>query len=436
MVALGDVTRDGSVLFAKNSDRQPNEPHIIIHIPRQVHGHGKNVQCTYMEIEQNDLSYEVLLLKPSWMWGCEMGSNEFGLTIGNEAVFTRERYGQPRLIGMDMIRLALERCQNSEEALNLMIYLLEHYGQGGNCGYEKKFTYHNSFIIADPESAWVLETAGEYWAAEKVRDVRSISNCLSIGKTFDRAHPRLIEHAIQKRWCKSERDFDFARCYSDPLFTYFSGARIRRQYSQSTLEKQRGSIDLDLMKNILRSHDPEVEGQQFKRSSLKSICMHGGGMIGDHTTGSYIASLSKKLCTYWATGSSTPCLAIFKPLWLDTHETIPFREEERGGAIEFWRKRERLHRLAVSGQIRNLTNYLQERDRLEHAWEEMVEEMDPVQEQSKHRIMATAWAQEEELLTRMLEESRNISPKYGGSPYFRYYWRNQTERLSKERQRA
>jgi hypothetical protein len=90
----------------------------------------------------------------------------------------------------------------------------------------------------------------------------------------------------------------------------------------------------------------------------------------------------------------------------------------------------------VSGQIRNLTNYLQERDRLEHAWEEMVEEMDPVQEQSKHRIMATAWAQEEELLTRMLEESRNISPKYGGSPYFRYYWRNQTERLSKERQRA
>ncbi len=433
MVALSGVTRDGSVLFAKNSDRQPNEPHIIIQIPRQIHRPGEKVQCTYLEIEQNELTYEVLLLKPSWIWGCEMGSNEFGLNIGNEAVFTREKYGPPRLTGMDMIRLALERCRDSEEALDLIVSLLERYGQGGNCGYEKKFTYHNSFLIADPESAWVLETAGEYWAAEKVRDVRSISNCLSIGKTFDRAHPRLIEHAIQKKWCKSERDFDFARCYSDPLFTYFSGARTRQHCSQSSLERQRGSIDMGLMKNILRSHDAEAEGRQFKRTSLKSICMHGGGMIGDHTTGSYIASLSPELCTYWVTGSSTPCLAIFKPLWPHTHEAIPFREEEREAAIAFWRKREMLHRLVVSGQVRNLPEYLQERDRLEEGWMRMVAERDPEKEKAMQNIMAGAWAQEEELLTRMLNENRSNTARYGGSPHFRCYWRHQTERLTKGR---
>jgi dipeptidase len=331
---------------------------------------------------------------------------------------------------MDMIRLALERCRNSEDALNLMISLLERYGQGGNCGYEKKFTYHNSFLIADPESAWVLETAGEYWAAEKVRDVRSISNSLSIGKNFDRSHPRLIEHAIRKKWCKSEQDFDFARCYSDHLVTYFSGAKVRQQYSQSSLERQRGNIDLSLMKTILRSHDPKLEGRQFKQSSLKSICMHGGGLIGDHTTGSYIASLNPEFCTYWVTGSSTPCLSLFKPLWLRIHESIPCHEEEQDTAIVFWKKREMLHRLMVSGQICNLSEYLQERDRMEEAWAQMIAEMEPEKEKDMHMIMSTAWAQEEDLLNRILNENQNNPPRYSGSPYFRSYWRKQTEKLT------
>ncbi|MGD0622173.1 MAG: hypothetical protein ABSA82_06900 [Thermacetogeniaceae bacterium] len=47
--------------------------------------------------------------------------------------------------------------------------------------------------------------------------------------------------------------------------------------------------------------------------------------------------------------------------------------------------------------------------------------------------MATAWAQEEELLTRMLNENRSNTVQYGGSPYFRFYWHHQTERLTKGR---
>lgn len=430
MVALGHTTRNGKVLFAKNSDRQPNEPLVITHVPRRHFQPGSRVKCTYIEVEQCEETYEVFLLKPSWIWGCEMGGNEFGLNIGNEAVFTREKYGEPALIGMDMIRLALERCRDSGEALEFIISLLERYGQGGNCGFEKEFTYHNSFLIADPNSAWVLETAGQYWAAEKVKGVRTISNCLSIGKSFDMAHPELVSHAVEKGWCKSEEDFNFARCYSDPLFTYFSGARTRQQSTQSQLQDKLGSIDARLMRDILRSHYPSVEGRQFKRASLKSVCMHGGAPIGDHTTGSYVASLGNP-CTYWVTGSSTPCLALFKPLWLNVKEGIPFGEEETDMALEFWRKRELLHRMVIAHQLQDLQGYRTERDRLEESWMEMVDSLDDAADRNSEmkRIMDLAWEQEGELINRTLKDNESHPPRWKGNPYHRYYWRRQTSRL-------
>ena len=60
--------------------------------------------------------------------------------------------------------------------MDVITRLLETHGQGGACsesptaapGSAGKMTYHNGFLIADSTEAWVLETAGENWAAEHV----------------------------------------------------------------------------------------------------------------------------------------------------------------------------------------------------------------------------------------------------------------------------
>ena len=103
----------------------------MLDIPRQQHAPGSQVHCTYISVDQVRETYRVLLFKPSWMWGAEMGANEFGLNIGNEAVFTKVRQGPNSLLGMDLVRLALERCKTSTEALHLMTDLLAKHGQGG-----------------------------------------------------------------------------------------------------------------------------------------------------------------------------------------------------------------------------------------------------------------------------------------------------------------
>ena len=451
MVALGNSTKDGSVIFAKNSDRQPNEPLLTIKVPRKKHGSGKRLRCTYLEIDQAEETYEALLLKPSWMWGAEMGANEFGLNIGNEAVFTRERNGPDSLIGMDLLRLALERCQTAKEALNLIVLLLEQYGQGGNCGFEKPFHYHNSFLIADPESAWVLETAGPYWAAQEVKEIKVISNRLSISKDYDLAHPDLVKNAVDKGWCKNEADFDFARCYSRKLHTFFSGSRQRSSISSCRLESEKGQVTLETVKGILRTHEKKLEGKQFRKASLKSVCMHAGNMIGDHTTGSYAARLKKNSHTYLLTGSSTPCLALYKPFWIIDGENFSFNPGQQEESIEFWLKRELLHRAILENKLPGYHAYLARRDKIELEIKDLLNRIMPELDQAagipfsknhssgldlldkqKLEIMQYAFKAEEELLNDTLSDI--VDPyqpgRIEGNPIFRWYWKSQNQKLT------
>lgn len=371
IVALGNSTIDKSVLFAKNSDRDPNEAQYIQIVEGGVHPKGSLVKCTYISIPQVEKTYSILLSKPFWIWGAEMGANEYGVVIGNEAVFSKiTQKKEPSLIGMDLLRLGLERSKSAVEALKVIIELLEVHGQAGNCGFSHPFAYDNSFLIADKKEAWVLETADRHWVVEKVKDIRSISNIYTIETEWYEASKDLVAYAIHKGWCKTKADFNFKRCYSDLIYSTFAAGSSRHACTTDFLLKNKGNIALGDMMKALRMHGSKRSEDWTPGKALMGadVCMHlGYGPIRiSQTTGSMVSHLTADKELHWLTGTAAPCLGIFKPVWLDTG--IPEIGPEPKGEYDektLWWKGERLHRKVLLNYPGCIEEISHNRDALE-----------------------------------------------------------------------
>ncbi len=315
LVSTTDSSRGGVVLLAKNSDREPNEAQNVTYVPGRTYPAGSEVRCTHISIPQVRQTYSSLLSRPYWMFGAEMGVNEHGVAIGNEAVFTREplRKKNGHLTGMDMLRLALERSKRASEARDTILELLMRYGQGGAHSLEGTKYYHNSFMIADPEEAFVLETAGSWWVWKKITGIYSISNGLSIGEDYDEGTPGLADYARKKGFIRKGMSLNFTRDFSDKLFTHFARGQVRRCISHDMLFQKIGAVTTGDMMRILRSHAMQEPFKPWKRS-MERICLHAGGLISTQTTGSMVAVLAKgSTPLVYLTGTSAPCMSIYKP---------------------------------------------------------------------------------------------------------------------------
>ncbi|MFQ5668058.1 MAG: secernin-3 [Candidatus Binatia bacterium] len=322
LVALRGVTADGTVLFAKNSDRPAHECQPLLQVPRQVHGTGSHVRCTYIEIPQVRETARLIGSRPFWSWGLEHGLNEHGVAIGNHTVFTKDTLGAVGLTGMDLVRLGLERSATAEQAVRVMTGLIATHGQGGSGYHDKDWPYHNSFLIADRQAAFVLETSDRYWALRHVDGAASVSNHLSIGDDWDEISTGAMAHAIAAGWWRAASDerFDFAAAYRDTSVApeAISSGRLRR--TRALLDERKGMISVALLRAALRDHYGQVEpGYNCTPADPQyfSVCMHAEP-VGT-TTASLIARIPPRSdgpLTYWAS-LGAPCVGAFIPLYVD-----------------------------------------------------------------------------------------------------------------------
>ena len=134
-------------------------------------------------------AHALLASRPAWLWGAEHGVNEHRVAIGNEKVWTIDDAASapPALLGMDLVRLALERATTADAALDELTGLLTAYGQGGSGEEDHAEPYFSSFLLADPTGGWVVETSGRTWAAKPVGPGAAISNRISLGADWTRA---------------------------------------------------------------------------------------------------------------------------------------------------------------------------------------------------------------------------------------------------------
>ncbi|MBI1944314.1 MAG: C69 family dipeptidase [Deltaproteobacteria bacterium] len=405
---------DGSWWLAKNSDREPGEAQMIEHLPRARR--GGRVRCTHLEIDDVPETFEVALSRPFWMWGAEMGVNERGVAVGNEAVFTKLPLLERGLTGMDLVRLALERAASAREAVDVIARLLKQHGQGGRMGYRKLgFAYASSFLIADPTEAWVLETAGSLWAAARAPAVRSISNALTLGAELDLVDDEAVELARARGWCKAREDLDFARCFSDRLTSRLAGAAGRRACTAAGVMAAAGALTLDVLSAVLRDHAGQDPADGFV---MRMPCAHASPLptrTSGQTTGSLIAHLGATPRA-WATGTSSPCLSIFKPIPIASGHLLDSGPAPSGrpDPDSLWWRHERVHRAALVSWSERAPLVQRRAAELEAAisddgtcWE-------------RHRAALPEWLSE---IERVGRESRSIGQ--------RWFWRR-TERLDRQ----
>jgi secernin len=280
LCALGPATASGVTLFAKNSDRPPDEAQRLEWFAPRAG--GRRTRTTHIEIE--DAPGETIGFvgsRPAWAWGIEHGVNEAGVAIGNETIFTTldPRAAPAGLIGIDLVRIGLERGPSAAAAVDVLTAMLERHGQGGSGHRDADRPYWSSFLVADAARAFVLETSGITWAVEEVERSRAISNRTTIA-AFDAAH----RHPRQ------------------PVTTLVD-PRLRASRAVLACEP----VTVAALEAHLRAHVGGANGW--------TVCMHVGGL--ESTTAAVVAELAPNTRHPKARFLlGAPCRSLFVPVFV------------------------------------------------------------------------------------------------------------------------
>ncbi len=324
----------GATVLGKNSDRPARESQPLRRLePRRG---NSRLRLAYLEIDDVDETIPHLGSSPYWCWGHEAGVNAHGVAIGNEALFTRDlvanaarhRSGgnvEPGILGMELLRIALERASTAQKAIEVMAGLVEQYGQWGAGTVSRmraEAAYDNSYIVADSHEIWVLETSGRHWVSKRIDEpVWAVSNEPTIRTDWTGCSSELRAHAREQGWTGTEDPLDFAEVFTDPE-TSLQVSHIRLQRSRQMLGDalKAGALDFHDARRVLADHyeDTFLAGPKFNpaRPDFHTLCMHEhpAGFTWGNTASSVIAVLPTKATPYMWWAAATPCTSVYLPV--------------------------------------------------------------------------------------------------------------------------
>lgn len=350
-IAKPDFTQENYTIFGKNSHREANESQAIIRVPA-LKQEWKVVDCSFIQIPQVDYTNEIVLSKPFHSWGAEMGVNEHGLCIGNTLTQTKLPFEQKNtgLTGHDLLRLALERTKTAEQAVELITELLAEYGQNVYSGYKSKNAYYcNSFLITDYNDSYLLETVGKEWGAIKIKSgYYALSSVLTLEQTFDLKSENLIDFAHKNKWIKKGKEFSMKEAYGKKTLFSSDKSEKRRSLMENLLQEHKGKFNIQNAMDILSYHNKKETSFNPSKSDDTDICRHTTKSSNAQTNGSMITELrpeSKKF-TCWLTGTSAPCISLFKPVYIPGENLYQgvFKEPTSLKDDSLWWKAEIFHR--------------------------------------------------------------------------------------------
>ena len=337
--ALSSVTKNKHVFFGKSADCEVNEANAIVRIPGAKHVKGEAVRLTHLVIPQAEVTHEVFLTKAFWTYGCEVGVNEFGLAMGEEAVFTRDMAEEKDgIIGPDLMRLGLERAWDCSSAIEIMTALLEEYGQGGSAELKGNSHFDSSFLMADQRHAYIMETSGRNWAVKKIEEVDSISNMLGISTNWSKCS---LTSGAEK--------LDWAKTMALPEVPPTLGSPDRQAITCNSLKAAKNQITTRTMFDIMRHHNPGYH--PGSAPAHQNICVHVGPQENRwwQADGAMITDVDEADVLIWVTGTSGNCVSVFKPVFmgLDLPDIGP-APTEHFDSRSLWWKHELLHRRAMA----------------------------------------------------------------------------------------
>jgi dipeptidase len=219
---------------------------------------------------------------------------------------------------MDLVRLGLERGRSAREAKEVITALLEQYGQGGVAVRGTDRRYHNSYIIADPREAWILETSGRHWVAKRVTEAAAISNVVTIEDDWDDASVGIQQHARDRGWWLAPPDqkLNFRQAFEDSELRHITEPRYLA--SCGFLEGAKAKT-VSSMKRHLRDH---FEGGTINLAypgRPRTICVHPAEYLSS-TAASLVVELRPDAAypvVAWCS-MATPCTGVFIPVVLGT----------------------------------------------------------------------------------------------------------------------